>query len=58
MCPNAGLTMIEEMGLANKADRFTRTDGTHLGVGTSRCRPAWTNLSAWSSSPNYKNRRP
>ncbi len=31
--PNAGLTMMEQMGLANKADRFTRTDGTRLGVG-------------------------
>jgi GWxTD domain-containing protein len=31
--PNAGLTLIEEMGLASKADRFSRTDGTRLGVG-------------------------
>lgn len=31
--PNAGLTWIEEMGLATKADRFSRTDGTRLGVG-------------------------
>ncbi len=30
--PNAGLTMMEEMGLADKADRFSRTDGTRLGV--------------------------
>jgi len=30
--PNAGLTMYEEMGVTNKTDRFTRTDGTHLGV--------------------------
>ena len=29
--PNAGLTLMEQMGLANKADRFNRTDGTHLG---------------------------
>ncbi len=29
--PNAGLTLLEEMGLANKADRFNRTDGTRLG---------------------------
>jgi len=33
MVPGAGLTMMEEMGLANKADRFNRTDGTHLGTG-------------------------
>ena len=33
MVPGAGLTMMEQMGLANKADRFTRTDGTRLGTG-------------------------
>jgi GWxTD domain-containing protein len=32
--PGAGLTMYEQMGLANKADRFTRTDGTLLGTGS------------------------
>ncbi len=31
--PGAGLTLYEQMGLACKADRFTRTDGTRLGVG-------------------------
>src|SRR5678816_1171240 len=30
--PGAGLTMMEQMGMANKEDRFNRTDGTHLGV--------------------------
>src|SRR4051812_14820604 len=30
--PGAGLTMMEQMGMANKTDRFNRTDGTHLGV--------------------------
>jgi hypothetical protein len=30
--PNAGLTDLEAMGLASKNDRFTRTDGTHLGT--------------------------
>ncbi len=34
MVPNAGLTLIEQMGLADKADRFSRTDGTRLGTGT------------------------
>jgi len=29
--PNAGLTLLESMGLADKADRFNRTDGTNLG---------------------------
>src|SRR5438034_5300989 len=33
--PNAGLTMMEQMGLASKNDRFNRTDGTHLGTGNS-----------------------
>jgi len=31
--PNAGLTMMEQMGLSSKADRFNRTDGTRLGTG-------------------------
>jgi GWxTD domain-containing protein len=31
--PNAGLTMFEQMGMSSKTDRFTRTDGTRLGVG-------------------------
>ncbi len=30
--PGAGLTMMEQMGMSNKTDRFNRTDGTHLGV--------------------------
>jgi GWxTD domain-containing protein len=32
--PNAGLTSMEQMGLADKSQRFTRSDGTHLGVGS------------------------
>jgi GWxTD domain-containing protein len=28
--PGAGLSMMEQMGLASKTDRFTRSDGTHL----------------------------
>ncbi|MBI4908709.1 MAG: GWxTD domain-containing protein [Acidobacteria bacterium] len=32
--PNAGLTLMEQMGMADKADRFSRTDGTRLGTGT------------------------
>lgn len=31
--PNAGLTLYEQMGMTSKADRFNRTDGTHLGIG-------------------------
>jgi GWxTD domain-containing protein len=30
--PGAGLTMMEQMGMASKDDRFNRSDGTHLGV--------------------------
>ena len=33
--PGAGLTMMEQMGMSSKNDRFSRTDGTHLGTGTS-----------------------
>jgi GWxTD domain-containing protein len=32
--PNAGLTLYEQMGMSSKVDRFTRSDGTHLGTGT------------------------
>ena len=28
--PGAGLSLLEQMGMASKADRFNRTDGTHL----------------------------
>ncbi len=31
--PGAGLTMSEQMGMADKTQRFMRTDGTHLGTG-------------------------
>jgi GWxTD domain-containing protein len=31
--PGAGLTMSEAMGMSCKNQRFTRTDGTHLGTG-------------------------
>lgn len=34
MVPGAGLTMMEQLGMADKTDRFNRTDGTRLGVGT------------------------
>ena len=32
--PGAGLTLAEQMGMADKSQRFNRTDGTHLGTGT------------------------
>jgi GWxTD domain-containing protein len=30
--PGAGLTDMEAMGMASKTDRFSRTDGTHMGT--------------------------
>src|SRR5690242_14617544 len=30
--PGAGLTLMEQLGLSDKTDRFNRTDGTHLGT--------------------------
>jgi GWxTD domain-containing protein len=33
MVPGAGLTLMEQMGLSSKNDRFSRTDGTRLGTG-------------------------
>jgi len=30
--PGAGLTMAEQMGLGSKVDRFTRSDGTRMGM--------------------------
>jgi GWxTD domain-containing protein len=30
--PGAGLTLMEQLGMSSKTDRFNRTDGTHLGV--------------------------
>ena len=32
MIPGAGLTMCEQMGQCSKTSRFTRTDGTHMGI--------------------------
>ncbi len=32
--PGAGLTQSEQMGLSDKTQRFTRSDGTHLGTGS------------------------
>jgi len=43
MVPGAGLTMAESMGLANKAQRFSNTDGTHV---------AWNEMGANMQSAN------
>jgi GWxTD domain-containing protein len=32
--PGAGLTLCEQMGQCDKSQRFSRTDGTHLGTGS------------------------
>lgn len=42
MVPGAGLSWLEQMGLADKRDRFTRSDGTRLPTGayqTARMQP-------------------
>ena len=42
MVPGAGLSWLEQMGLASKVDRFTRSDGTRLPTGayqTARMQP-------------------
>ena len=50
MVPGAGLTMMEQMGLSSKADRFNRTDGTRLGPATSRCPIAHESVRAPATS--------
>ena len=47
--PGAGLTLAEQMGTADKTQRFQRTDGTHLGTGNqplpeSMTQPSWLTL--------------
>jgi GWxTD domain-containing protein len=41
--PGAGLTLMEQLGMANKTDRFNRTDGTHLGTALGGVQPAKMN---------------
>jgi GWxTD domain-containing protein len=41
MVPGAGLTMAESMGMANKSQRFSNTDGTHV---------AWNEMGANNQS--------
>jgi GWxTD domain-containing protein len=43
MVPGAGLTLCEAMGQCSKADRFSRVDGTRLGVGPSAVLPQTMN---------------
>ena len=49
--PNAGLTDMESMGMASKADRFTRTDGMTIGQsmgGTPESMNEFTRLDLYS----------
>jgi len=49
--PNAGLTQMEQMGMASKRDRFTRTDGMTIGQsmgGTSERMNEFTRLDLYA----------
>ncbi|HTF66447.1 MAG TPA: GWxTD domain-containing protein [Edaphobacter sp.] len=52
MVPGAGLTMMEQMGLASKTDRFSRTDGTRLGTGN---QPLPSNMNQFERLQQYAN---
>ena len=41
--PGAGLSLMEQMGMASKADRFTRSDGTTCRPRSAERPRAWTN---------------
>ena len=51
--PGAGLSLMEQMGLASKADRFTRSDGTNLPTtmgGTPASMNEFTRLEAYANA--------
>ena len=51
--PGAGLSQMEQMGLASKADRFTRSDGTNLPTtmgGTPASMNEFTRLEAYANA--------
>ncbi len=50
--PGAGLTQAEQMGMADKTQRFNRTDGTHLGTGT---QPLPESMNEFTRLENYAN---
>ena len=55
--PGAGLTLMEQMGMSDKTQRFNNTDGTHLGSAIRR--PAGEHervQRASSSSPSCRSR--
>jgi GWxTD domain-containing protein len=50
--PGAGLTLYEQLGLADKSERFTRTDGTLLGTGS---QPLQANMDQFTRLEQYTN---
>jgi GWxTD domain-containing protein len=50
--PGAGLTLYEQLGLADKSERFTRTDGTLLGTGS---QPLQANMNQFTRLEQYTN---
>ena len=50
--PGAGLTLSEQMGMSDKTQRFSRTDGTHLGTGTT---PLPESMNEFTRIENYAN---
>ena len=50
--PNVGLTWMEEMGMASKNDRFSRSDGTTLGTGN---QPLSSNMQEFERISRYFN---
>ncbi len=50
--PGAGLTLAEQMGMADKTQRFQRTDGTHLGTGN---QPLPESMNEFSRLEQYAN---
>jgi GWxTD domain-containing protein len=50
--PGAGLTLSEQMGMSDKTQRFNRTDGTHLGTGTT---PLPESMNEFTRIENYAN---
>ena len=50
--PGAGLTLAEQMGQADKTQRFTRTDGTTLGTGSA---PLPESMNEFTALERYAN---
>ena len=48
--PGAGLSMMEQMGMASKTDRFTRSDGTNLPTTDGRAAASMNEFNATGSS--------